>query len=124
MIRICEIRYSHTSTAMSNTSSVNPKMSNVTEKDCIIDPAAKLSGLQNAVVGSLAGMTEVLIQQPTIAIKNAIQVRVQQCIKPPDMTISTLTARDADQMGTFDLISWSWSHNGFCCPLYSHTIRC
>ncbi|CCI46873.1 unnamed protein product [Albugo candida] len=58
---------------MSNTSSVNPKMSNVTEKDCIIDPAAKLSGLQNAVVGSLAGMTEVLIQQPTIAIKNAIQ---------------------------------------------------
>lgn len=33
----------------------------------------RLSGLQNAAVGSLAGMIEVLAQQPTIAMKNAIQ---------------------------------------------------
>lgn len=33
----------------------------------------RLSGLQNAAVGSLAGMIEVLMQQPTIAMKNAIQ---------------------------------------------------
>lgn len=33
----------------------------------------RLSGLQNAAVGSLAGMVEVLAQQPTIAVKNAVQ---------------------------------------------------
>lgn len=33
----------------------------------------RLNGLQNAAVGSLAGMIEVMIQQPTIAMKNAVQ---------------------------------------------------
>ncbi|TMW64263.1 hypothetical protein Poli38472_012885 [Pythium oligandrum] len=33
----------------------------------------RLSALQNGVVGSVAGMVEVLIQQPTVAMKNAIQ---------------------------------------------------
>ncbi|KAL4116372.1 hypothetical protein PRIC2_013368 [Phytophthora ramorum] len=35
--------------------------------------AERLSGLQNGVVGSIAGMIEVILQQPTVAIKNAVQ---------------------------------------------------
>lgn len=35
--------------------------------------AQRLSPLQNGVIGSLAGLLEVLLQQPTIAIKNSIQ---------------------------------------------------
>ncbi|CAI5710860.1 unnamed protein product [Hyaloperonospora brassicae] len=35
--------------------------------------AGRLSGLQNGAVGSLAGMIEVLLQQPTVAMKNAVQ---------------------------------------------------
>ncbi|KAG7381362.1 hypothetical protein PHYPSEUDO_006067 [Phytophthora pseudosyringae] len=35
--------------------------------------AERLSGLQNGVVGSIAGMIEVIVQQPTVAIKNAVQ---------------------------------------------------
>ncbi|DAZ97971.1 TPA: hypothetical protein N0F65_005129 [Lagenidium giganteum] len=35
--------------------------------------AQRLNGVQNATVGSLAGMIEVLLQQPTVAMKNAIQ---------------------------------------------------
>ncbi|RLN97556.1 hypothetical protein BBJ28_00017552 [Nothophytophthora sp. Chile5] len=35
--------------------------------------AERLSGLQNGAVGSIAGMIEVMLQQPTIAIKNAVQ---------------------------------------------------
>ncbi|EEY58971.1 Mitochondrial Carrier (MC) Family [Phytophthora infestans T30-4] len=35
--------------------------------------AERLSGLQNGAVGSIAGMAEVMLQQPTVAIKNAMQ---------------------------------------------------
>ncbi|KAG2759609.1 hypothetical protein Pcac1_g28346 [Phytophthora cactorum] len=35
--------------------------------------AERLSGLQNGAVGSIAGMIEVMLQQPTVAIKNAVQ---------------------------------------------------
>ncbi|KAG3098206.1 hypothetical protein PI124_g17352 [Phytophthora idaei] len=35
--------------------------------------AERLSGLQNGAVGSIAGMAEVMLQQPTVAIKNAVQ---------------------------------------------------
>jgi hypothetical protein len=35
--------------------------------------AQRLNAVQNGVIGSLAGMTEVMLQQPTIAIKNAVQ---------------------------------------------------
>lgn len=35
--------------------------------------AQRLSALQHGAIGSLAGMIEVLIQQPTIAMKNAVQ---------------------------------------------------
>ncbi|CAI5725917.1 unnamed protein product [Peronospora destructor] len=35
--------------------------------------AERLSGLQNGVVGSIAGMIEVVLQQPTVAVKNAVQ---------------------------------------------------
>ncbi|KAK1928267.1 Mitochondrial glycine transporter B [Phytophthora citrophthora] len=35
--------------------------------------AERLSGLQNGAVGSLAGMIEVMLQQPTVAMKNAVQ---------------------------------------------------
>ncbi|ETN01370.1 hypothetical protein PPTG_24082 [Phytophthora nicotianae INRA-310] len=35
--------------------------------------AERLSGLQNGSVGSIAGMAEVMLQQPTVAIKNAVQ---------------------------------------------------
>lgn len=35
--------------------------------------AERLSGLQNGTVGSIAGMIEVILQQPTVAIKNALQ---------------------------------------------------
>lgn len=42
----------------------------------IYDRAQRLSALQNGVIGSLSGMVETLIQQPTVAIKNAIQVRI------------------------------------------------
>lgn len=36
----------------------------------------RLNALQNGAIGSLAGMIEVMLQQPTIAMKNAVQVRV------------------------------------------------
>uniref|UniRef100_A0AAV1T5L5 Uncharacterized protein n=1 Tax=Peronospora matthiolae TaxID=2874970 RepID=A0AAV1T5L5_9STRA len=35
--------------------------------------AGRLSSLQNGAVGSLAGMIEVVLQQPTVAMKNAVQ---------------------------------------------------
>ncbi|KAF4321603.1 hypothetical protein G195_005255 [Phytophthora kernoviae 00238/432] len=35
--------------------------------------AERLSGLQNGAVGSIAGMIEVMLQQPTVAMKNAVQ---------------------------------------------------
>ncbi|CAH0486425.1 unnamed protein product [Peronospora farinosa] len=35
--------------------------------------AERLSGLQNGLVGSVAGMIEVVLQQPTVAMKNAVQ---------------------------------------------------
>ncbi|KAE9243006.1 hypothetical protein PF004_g6350 [Phytophthora fragariae] len=35
--------------------------------------AERLSGLQNGAVGSIAGMIEVMLQQPSVAIKNAVQ---------------------------------------------------
>ncbi|CAH0476228.1 unnamed protein product [Peronospora belbahrii] len=35
--------------------------------------AERLSGLQNGAVGSIAGMIEVILQQPTVAMKNAVQ---------------------------------------------------
>nr|CCA23816.1 Mitochondrial Carrier (MC) Family putative [Albugo laibachii Nc14] len=59
-----------------SSASLNASMSIEADKICIIDPAAKLGAIQNAVVGSLAGMTEILIQQPTIAVKNAIQQKI------------------------------------------------
>ena len=35
--------------------------------------AERFSGLQNGAVGSIAGMQEVVLQQPSVAIKNAVQ---------------------------------------------------
>ncbi len=38
------------------------------------DRTQRFSALQNGTIGSLAGMIEVMLQQPTVAMKNAIQV--------------------------------------------------
>lgn len=44
--------------------------------------ALPLTGLQTAGIGALCGMTEVILQQPTISIKNAIQQKKPMSFHP------------------------------------------
>lgn len=49
------------------------------ECDSMAERSQRLNALQNGAIGSLSGMIEVMLQQPTIAMKNAVQVCVSIC---------------------------------------------
>jgi hypothetical protein len=92
----------------------------------------ELNGLQNGVIGSLAGMIEVILQQPTISIKNATQVslsllfsikgsRLMACLFVY-VFLLFLIAKSPNLMVSICFVSWCWYFSWINSSYFSCTI--
>ena len=68
-------RKASSSTASTSSSSPSPSTAAAAATTTTNQPQQQASALVHTAIGAVAGVVEVTIMQPTVAIKNALQVR-------------------------------------------------